>query len=121
MNDTNSTGIMTGISQPGAPCGTNNEKNLKPCFARPTISTIANDTNARTAVTVMWLVTAKVWSPGTMARGSTPTRLANKMKKKSEKMYGANFLPPEPMLVDTMLSMKLTAPSAITCHRPGIN
>ena len=121
MNDTNSTGMMTGISHNGAPCGTNSEKNLKPCLNSPTASTMPNDRNARIAVSVMWLVTAKVCSPGTIASGKTPIRFANRMKKNKEKMYGANFLPPLPMLVLTMLSMKLTALSAITCQRPGTN
>jgi len=80
-----------------------------------------NEKKASTAVTVMWLVTAKVCSPGSTASGSTPTRLANRMKKNSEKMYGANFLPPLPMFTLTIESMNPTAPSTISCHLPGIS
>ena len=49
------------------PLGTNSEKKCRPCFQKPTTSTIAKLMIAITPVMVNWLVTVKGWAPGTIA------------------------------------------------------
>src|SRR3546814_4687514 len=64
MNEISSTGTMIGSLHAGTPCGTNREKECRPCRAKPTNRTVAKEINARPAVTVKWQETGKTREPG---------------------------------------------------------
>ena len=57
MNEMNSIGAMKHLTRNGAPFGTNSEKKCRPCFQKPTPSTIAKLITLMKPVTVNWLVT----------------------------------------------------------------
>ena len=84
MKEISSIGKMTGIIGSGVPCGTNSEKKCRPCFQKPTISTIEKLMMASTPVAVKWLVKVKGCSPNRPS-GSRPKRFASRMNMKSEK------------------------------------
>ena len=52
----NSIGAISGVMNRGVPWGTNRPKNLRPCFQKPTASTIEKLRMASIPVTVKWLV-----------------------------------------------------------------
>ncbi len=97
----------------------NRLKKWKPCFQKPTISTIPKLMIASTPVTVNWLVTVKGWTPGMIPNGIMPIRLANRTKMKTVNTQGTYLRPSGPTLVSSMLVMKPVIPSTAICQRPG--
>ncbi len=84
----NSIGAISSLKMNGASFGTNSEKKCRPCFQKPTPSTIAKLISDITPVTVNWLVTVNGWAPGITPNGIAPIKLANRMKMNAVKTHG---------------------------------
>src|SRR5262249_37846225 len=103
------------------PGGTNSEKKWRPCFQKPTPSTIAKVISDMTPVKVNWLVTVNGCAAATMPNGMLPMRFANSRKMKAVNPDGRYCPPSGPMLAWTMSSTNPISPSTMTCQRPGIS
>ena len=96
----------------GTPSGTKSRRKCQPCLTMPTIVTPMNTIAASAKVTMMWLVTVKLY-------GISPSRLLNRMNRNSVKTNGKKSRAPWPAFVSTISATNSYIISATDCHRPG--
>ena len=101
------------------PCGTNSEKKCKPCFQKPTISTIEKLMIASTPVTVKWLVTVKGCTPDDAERQHAEHVGDQDEHEQREDVGRELALPFGPIFASIMLVTKPVKLSTAICQRPG--